>query len=226
MMSELETDRTTLRRHPERGRHGREDIYAVLDAGWVCHVGIATERGPVVIPTAYGRVDDRLFLHGSPASRLVRSMTRGVPVCVTVTHLDGLVLARSAFHHSLNFRSVVVFGTAHPVTDPSDKRAALDAFVDHVLAGRSAEVRPPTDKELRGTSVLEVPIEEASAKVRTGPPIDDEEDLGLPVWAGEVPLRLAAGPLVPAPGLGPDRDPPASVRSFLATSLAGRGGWA
>lgn len=187
------TPRTTLRRLPDRGSHERQLVIDILDAGFVCHVGIATDRGPVVIPTTYGRVDDSLYLHGSPASRLLRAMGGGVDVCVTVTLVDGLVLARSTFHHSINYRSVVLFGTATKVTDPEAKRAALAAFVDHVVPGRTGEARPATDAEIRGTLVLALPIAEASAKVRTGPPVDEPDDHALDVWAGVLPLRVTAG---------------------------------
>lgn len=185
--------RARVKRHPERARYDAASVEAILDEGLVAHVGITTDAGPVVIPTAYGRVGDTLYLHGSPASRLVRSLAGGIDVCVTVTLLDALVLARSAFHHSMNYRSVVVFGRATEVRDLAEKRDALEAFVDHVVPGRSAQVRPPTEKELRGTSVLALPIGEASAKVRTGPPIDDDEDLVLPVWAGVLPYAPVAG---------------------------------
>lgn len=191
------TERTRVRRLPDRASYDVEVVHAILDAGFVAHVGIATEQGPVVIPTAYGRVADQLYLHGSPASRLVRSLARGVPVCVTVTCVDGLVLARSTFHHSINYRSVVVFGTATEVTDLDQKAEALAAFVEHVVPGRTASVREATEKELRGTAVLALPLAEASAKVRTGPPVDDEADLARPVWAGVVPLAPVAGPPQP-----------------------------
>ena len=187
------TARTTFKRLPERGTHDLAAVHAVLDAAFVAHVGIQTDHGPVVIPTAYGRVGDQLYLHGSPASRLVRSLKQGVPVCVTVTLVDGLVLARSTFHHSINYRSVVVFGVATEVVDLDEKAVALAAFVEHVVPGRTAEVRAATEQELRGTTVLALPVVEASAKVRTGPPVDDVEDLSLPVWAGVVPLATSAG---------------------------------
>jgi uncharacterized protein len=191
------TDRTTLKRLPDRGTRERAQIHAILDAAYLCHVGIETESGPVVIPTAFGRVGERLYLHGSPASRLLRTLRRGVPVCVTVTLVDGLVLARSTFHHSLNYRSVVLFGTATEVVDLDERAAALASFVEHVVPGRTAEVRPASPKEVRGTMVLALPIEEASAKVRTGPPIDEPDDLDLPVWGGVVPLHTVSGPPEP-----------------------------
>jgi nitroimidazol reductase NimA-like FMN-containing flavoprotein (pyridoxamine 5'-phosphate oxidase superfamily) len=189
------TERTTLRRLPERGRHDRETIDAILDEGLFCHLGLVDAEGrPFVIPTIHARRDDVLYVHGSPASRALRSAGRGeVDVCVTVTLVDGLVLARSAFHHSLNYRSVIVYGSASRVDDPVEKAAALEAVVEHVLAGRTDGCRAPDEQELRSTLVLRVPLDEASAKVRTGGPKDDDGDLALPVWAGHVPLRLVAG---------------------------------
>jgi len=191
------TDRTTLKRLPERGSHERDVVHSILDAGFVCHLGFVTDRGPVVIPTAYGRTGDEVFIHGSPASRMLRSLKAGVEVCLTVTLVDGLVLARSTFHHSINFRSVVVFGRATQVTDPAKKKEALLAFVEHAVPGRNADARPPSDQEVKGTLVLSLPLAEASAKVRTGPPIDEPEDLELPVWAGVLPLPPT--PAVPQP---------------------------
>jgi len=187
------TPRTTLRRLPARGRFERAEVNAILDEGLLCHLGFAVEGQPFVIPTIHARVEDRLYVHGSAASRMLRTLSAGVPACLTVTLLDGLVLARSAFHHSMNYRSVVVLGTAVEVTDTAEKEAALTAVVEHVMRGRSAQVRPPTALELKATSVLRLPIEEASAKVRSGPPIDDEEDLSWPVWAGVLPLSLVPG---------------------------------
>jgi nitroimidazol reductase NimA-like FMN-containing flavoprotein (pyridoxamine 5'-phosphate oxidase superfamily) len=181
--------RTQVRRLPDRGAYDRETIHAILDEGLVCHVGFVSEGQPFVIPMNYGRDGDRLFLHGSAASRLLRGLEAGWAVCLTVTLLDGLVLARSAFHHSMNFRSVVLFGRATPVSGPAEKVAALRVISEHVIPGRWDEVRPPSDRELAMTMVLEVPIDEASAKIRTGPPKDDPEDLSLPVWAGVLPLE-------------------------------------
>jgi hypothetical protein len=187
------TPRTTVRRLPDRASYERDAANAILDEALVCHVGFALDGQPFVIPTTFGREGDELFLHGSAASRMLRSLRGGLPVCVTVTLLDGLVLARSSFHHSMNYRSVVVLGTAEQVTDEAAKRAALDVIVEHVLPGRVVEVRAPTDVELKGTMVLRVPLEEASVKVRTGPPVDDEDDLTPPSWGGVLPLRLTAG---------------------------------
>jgi len=186
------TQRTQVRRLPQRGQYEQQVIYQILDEGLVCHVGFAVDGQPFVIPTAYGRVDDRLYIHGSPASRMLRSLQGGIEVCVTITLLDGLVLARSAFHHSMNYRSIVIFGTATMVENADEKLEALQAFTEHVVPGRWAEVRPPSRQELQGTLVLSLPLTEASAKIRTGPPVDDEADYSLPVWAGEVPLRLTA----------------------------------
>jgi nitroimidazol reductase NimA-like FMN-containing flavoprotein (pyridoxamine 5'-phosphate oxidase superfamily) len=191
------TERTTLRRD-ERGSYDRELVHAVLDEALICHVGFTTERGPVVIPTIHARIDDTLYLHGSPATRMLRTLGKGVEVCVTVTLVDGLVLARSAFHHSMNYRSVVVFGRATPVKDLDEKARVLDRFTVHVAgAERQATLRPHTEKELRGTSVLALPLVEVSAKVRTGGPSDEPEDLDLPVWAGVVPLTVERGTPIP-----------------------------
>jgi nitroimidazol reductase NimA-like FMN-containing flavoprotein (pyridoxamine 5'-phosphate oxidase superfamily) len=192
-MTLLQTERTKLKRLPKRGNFDRETIYGILDEGFICHVGFAPEGQPFVIPTGYARVDDKLYIHGSQASRMLRTLSRGVDVCVTVTIVDGLVLARSAFHHSMNYRSVVVFGRATLVEDREEKMAALRALSEHIIRGRWAEVREPTEEEMKMTTVLSLPLVEASAKIRTGPPLDDEEDYALPVWAGVIPLRLEAG---------------------------------
>jgi nitroimidazol reductase NimA-like FMN-containing flavoprotein (pyridoxamine 5'-phosphate oxidase superfamily) len=208
------TARTTLRRLPKRGVFDREAVNAILDEALVCHVGFAVEGQPYVIPTTYARQGDRLAIHGSAASRMLRTLTGGVPVCVTVTLLDGLVLARSAFHHSMNYRSVVVLGTAVEVTDPAQKAAALDAIVEHVMRGRAAQVRPGNANEMKATSVLALPIEEASAKVRTGPPIDDDEDYALPIWAGVLPLRMVPGAPVPDERLLPGLAAPDNVTAY------------
>lgn len=190
------TDRTRLRRLPKRGHYDRDTVHAILDEALVCHVGFVVDGAPVVIPTIHWREEETLYVHGSAASRMLRSLKEGLDACVTVTLLDGLVLARSAFHHSMNYRSVVVFGKAREVTG-EEKVRALDGLVEHVVRGRSADVRPANELELRATTVLALPLEEASAKIRTGGPLDDEEDYALPVWAGVVPLRLTRGaPLV------------------------------
>jgi len=194
-MSELlpTTERAKLRRLPQRGVFDRETIYRILDKAFVCHVGFTVDEQPFVIPTAYARVGEQLVLHGSQASRMMRALAWGVDVCVTVTLVDGLVLARSAFHHSINYRSVVIFGKAQVVRDEDEKLAALRAFTEHIVPDRWQDVRPPTDKELKATTVLSLPLQEASAKVRTGNPIDDEEDYALDIWAGVIPVRLTAG---------------------------------
>ncbi len=192
-MTFLQTERTKLKRLPKRGHFDRETVYGILDEGFICHVGFAPEGRPVVIPTGYARDGDKLYIHGSQASRMLRTLARGVDVCVTVTIIDGLVLARSAFHHSMNYRSVVVFGRATLIEDREEKLAALLALSEHIIRGRWAEVREPTEEEMILTTVLSLPLEEASAKIRTGPPLDDEEDYTLPVWAGVIPLRLEAG---------------------------------
>jgi len=184
------TERTQIRRLPKRGTYDRETVYSILDEGLVCHIGFVADGKPVVIPTNYGRKGDVLYFHGSPGSRTFRAMAAGAEVCVTVTLLDGLVLARSAFHHSMNYRSVVIFGQGAVVEDPIEKREALRVVTEHVVRGRWDEVRQPSEKELKATIVLALPLVEASAKVRTGPPIDDEEDYALPVWAGVLPLDL------------------------------------
>ncbi|MGH9042401.1 MAG: pyridoxamine 5'-phosphate oxidase family protein [Acidimicrobiia bacterium] len=191
------TVRSTVRRRPERGRYERAEVESILDEGLVAHVGLAVDGQPFVIPMVYARVGDDVYLHGSAASRLLQALTREAAVCVTVTLLDGLVLARSAFHHSMNYRSVVILGRAVPVTEPGERDLAFAALVDHAVPGRSDEVRSPTGKELAATLLARVGLEESSAKVRSGPPIDDDEDLDLPVWAGVLPLRLVAGDPLP-----------------------------
>jgi nitroimidazol reductase NimA-like FMN-containing flavoprotein (pyridoxamine 5'-phosphate oxidase superfamily) len=195
------TDRTSLKRLPKRGVYDRESVYGILDEGFICHVGFAIDGKPFVIPTGYAREDGRLYIHGSQASRMLRTLAGGIDVCVSVTLLDGLVLARSAFHHSMNYRSVVIFGRATVVEDKADKATALFAFSEHVIPGRWSEVREPTQQELAATTVLSLDLVEASAKIRSGPPIDDEEDYALPVWAGVIPLRLAAGEPIKDPRL-------------------------
>ncbi len=186
------TQRNKIKRYPQRGNYDLSVINSILDEGLICHVGFVVEGQPFVIPTAYGRIDDQIYIHGSPMSRMLRSLQQGIEVCITITLLDGLVLARSAFHHSMNYRSVVIFGNAIAIEDPAEKMAALKAFTNHVLPDRWSQVRPTTEKEVAGTLVLALSLSEASAKIRTGPPVDDEEDYGLPIWAGELPLRLVA----------------------------------
>jgi hypothetical protein len=186
------TERTQVKRLPKRGHYERETVYSILDTGFVCHVGFSVEGQPFVIPTNYGRAGDTLYLHGSAASRMLKTLSGGVPVCVTVTHVDGLVLARSAFHHSVNYRSVMILGNAQLVEDPAEKMEALRIFTEHVMKGRWDDVRIPTEQELKATTVLSLRLEEVSAKVRTGGPIDDEADYALPVWAGVLPLVTVA----------------------------------
>lgn len=186
----MPTARTKLKRLPKRGNFERETIYKILDEAFVCHVGFIVNHQPFVIPTSYARIGDRLVIHGSAASRMMRNLSDGIDVCVTVTLIDGLVLARSAFHHSVNYRSVVVFGKAKIIEDESEKYEALKAFTEHIVPDRWAEIRPPTKNELKGTTVLSLPLTEASAKIRTGNPVDDEEDYALDVWAGVLPLSL------------------------------------
>ena len=185
--------RATLRRKAERGSHDRAVVDAILDEGLLCHVGFAEGGSPVVLPTAYARVGDEVYLHGAVGNQMLRTLAAGAEACVTVTLLDGIVLARSAKHHSMNYRCVVLFGTARKVTDPEEKRRALLHIVDHMAPGRSGDARPPSEAELTATLVLAFPVDEGSAKVRTGGPIDEAEDLALGVWAGELPLRLVSG---------------------------------
>ena len=206
--------RSTIKRHPERGSHETEAVHAVLDAAPMGHLGFVVDGQPFVIPMLYGRIAEAIYLHGSVASRLLRTMAGGVDVCLTATLVDGLVLARSAFHHSMNYRSVVVLGQARFVTDPAEKAAALEAVVEHVVPGRSREVRAPSEKELQATSVLRLDLLEVSAKVRSGPPLDDAEDMALSCWAGEVPLRLVAQAPVPDPQLRAGIEPTATARSY------------
>jgi len=209
------TDLTRVKRLPERGRYDRATVHAILDAGFVCHLGYVVNDQPVVIPTSYWRDGDYVYVHGSAASRTLRSLGgAGLPCCLTVTHTDGMVLARSAFHHSINYRSVMVFGTAQPVNDEADKRRALEAFVERLYPGRWAMLRPMTGQELKATTVLRIALEEVSAKIRTGPPKDDEEDYDLPIWAGVVPLVTEPGPIEPDPRLQPGLDAPEHVQRF------------
>jgi nitroimidazol reductase NimA-like FMN-containing flavoprotein (pyridoxamine 5'-phosphate oxidase superfamily) len=193
------TERVRVRRLPKRAAYDRATVHAILDEALVCHLGFVLAEQPYVIPTLHARLGERLYVHGSSASRMLGTLAQGVAACVTVTLIDGLVLARSAFHHSINYRSVVLLGTARAVTDPDEKTAALHAFTEQVVPGRWDEIRPPTPIELKATSVLCLPLEEVSAKVRTGPPVDDEADYAMDVWAGVLPLRLQA--------LQPEADP-------------------
>jgi nitroimidazol reductase NimA-like FMN-containing flavoprotein (pyridoxamine 5'-phosphate oxidase superfamily) len=209
-----QTDRTRLKRLPKRGHFDRETVYAILDEGFICHVGFVVDGQPFVIPTGYARDGDRIYIHGSQASRMLQTLSEGLDACVTVTLVDGLVLARSAFHHSINYRSVVVFGRATLVEDREEKLAALLALSEHIVRGRWDDVRAPTESELRATTVLSLPLDEASAKVRTGPPIDDEEDYALPIWAGVVPLRVVAGEPLNDPRLPEDIGAPEYAKNY------------
>jgi nitroimidazol reductase NimA-like FMN-containing flavoprotein (pyridoxamine 5'-phosphate oxidase superfamily) len=198
----IPSERTEVRRLPKRGVYERAAVYRILDEGLVCHVGFIINGKPVVIPTGYDRKGDVLYIHGSPASRMFRELGKGVDVCITVTLVDGLVLARSAFHHSMNYRSVVIFGKATVLEEPAAKREALQAFMEHVAPGRWEEVRQPSEKELSATLVVAIPLDEVSAKVRTGPPLDEEEDYALPVWAGVTPMVLTPQPPITDERLG------------------------
>jgi uncharacterized protein len=206
------TERTRARRLPERAAYDRATVHAILDEGFICHVGFVVDGQPFVVPTGYARVGETVYLHGSTGSRL--GLRPGMDVCVTVTLLDGLVLARSAFHHSMNYRSVMAIGRTRPVRGPEEKETALRALVEHIVPGRSDEVRGGDRRELAATAVLAVPLDEVSAKVRTGPPVDDEPDYDLPIWAGVLPLRQVADAPVPDPRLDSALDPPSHVTAW------------
>ncbi len=208
------TERTKLGRRSARGVYDRRAVHAVLDEALICHVAVTTDHGPLVLPTIHTRIGETLYFHGAVASRLLRTMKLGVDVCVTATLVDGLVLARSAFHHSMNYRSVVVFGRATEVTDRDEKIAVLHSLVEHVVPGRSGAVRSPNDSELAQTSVLALPIVEASAKVRQGPPIDDDADHAIDVWAGVLPLSVQPGAPEPDPLMTVERPVPACVTDY------------
>jgi len=215
------TERTRLRRMTKRGTHDREAVADILDAGLICHLGFAVDGRPWVFPTAYARVDELLYVHGAVGNFALRTLASGVEACVTVTLIDGLVLARSAFHHSMNYRSVMIFGLAEAVTDDDEKNRALLAIVEHMAPGRSSDTRHPTPEELRATIVLRVGLVEGSAKIRTGPPIDDDEDMGLPHWAGVLPLHLVPGPPVPD-AVQAGRPAPTYVTEWSALRRTGR----
>ena len=202
--NEPSSERVTVRRLPKRAVYDRAQIDAILDEGVICHVGFVVDGQPFVIPTAYVRVDDQIYFHGSAASRMLRTLAAGTRVCVTITLLDGLVLARSAFHHSMNYRSAVILGVPRLVTDPAEKWEALRCFTNRVARERWDEVRQPNEQELKATSVIALPLTESSAKIRQGPPLDDEEDYALPVWAGVAPVRFHVGPLKPDDRLAPE----------------------
>jgi nitroimidazol reductase NimA-like FMN-containing flavoprotein (pyridoxamine 5'-phosphate oxidase superfamily) len=206
------TERTRVVREPHRGSFDRETIYKILDEGFVCHVGFSVKHQPYVIPTMFARVGDAIYFHGSAASRMLRELSAGLAVCVTVTLIDGLVLARSVFNHSMNYRSVVALGQATLVSDPDEKLSALRAFTEKILPGRWEDARQPNAKELKATSILKLPLSEVSAKMRTGPVQDDEEDYALPLWAGVLPLRLTAS--------APERDERCDSASAIPSSVA------
>jgi hypothetical protein len=213
-MSEPATERTRIRRLPERGRYDRETIEEILDEALICHVGFVVDDVPHVIPTIHARVGSTLYFHGSPASRMLRSLRKGAMVSATATIVDGIVVARALFHHSMNYRSAVVFGTPRLVEDPEERTVAFRAITEHVLPGRWDEARRPNPKEDRGTLIVAMEIGEASAKVRTGPPADDDEDYDLDIWAGAIPLTLTAGDPEPDPRLKSGVEVPDSVRAY------------
>jgi nitroimidazol reductase NimA-like FMN-containing flavoprotein (pyridoxamine 5'-phosphate oxidase superfamily) len=213
------TTRTRVVREPHRGVYDKEVIKRILDEGFICHLGFTVDNQPFVIPTAYGRLGDNLYIHGSVASRMLRQMDQGVPVCLTVTLLDGLVLARSIFNQSMNYRSVVVLGTAVAVRDQQEKIEALRALSEHIIPGRWADVRQPNEKELKATLVMRLPLTEVSAKIRTGPPIDEEEDYRLPVWAGVLPLELVPGVAIRDPKCDQSLSPPDYLSNYFQSRL-------
>jgi uncharacterized protein len=208
------TERTRVKRLPIRAAYDSETVFKILDEAFLCHVGFVIDGQPFVIPTGYARVGGMLYIHGSAASRMLRTLSEGVQACVTVTLLDGLVLARSAFHHSMNYRSVVILGRAMLVERREEKLVALEAFTEHVVRGRWKDVRQPTETELKATTVLVLPLAEVSAKIRTGPPKDDEEDYSLPLWAGVVPFKLVPGTPVADPRLDQKLAPPAYAQNY------------
>ena len=208
------TARTRVVREPDRAVYDRAAAYQILDEGFICHVGFVGDGQPFVIPTGYGRAGDNLYIHGSAASRMLRRIDQGIPVCVTVTLLDGLVLARSIFNHSMNYRSVVVLGTAVAVEDPKEKLEALRLLSEHMLPGRWEESRQPNEREIKATLVMRLPITEFSAKARQGPPIDDEDDYGFPTWAGVIPLEMVAGTPINDPRLDPKTPVPGYARGY------------
>jgi hypothetical protein len=208
------TDKTRVTRIPERGKYDETTVHAILDEGLVCHAGFAVGDQPYVIPTLYARVGSDIYFHGSAASRMLRNLSEGLRVCITVTLTDGLVLARAAFHHSMNYRSVVALGIALPVTDENEKMAAMHSFTERIVPGRWGDVRPPTHQEMRGTTVMRLALEEVSAKVRTGDPKDEADDYDLPIWAGVIPLQIIAGAPVPDSALRMKLAPPAYTMNY------------
>ena len=221
--SSAPTPRTRITREPERAVYDRAAAYQILDEGFICHVGFVLDNQPFVIPTGYGRSGDNLYIHGSAASRMLRNLDQGIAVCVTVTLLDGLVLARSIFNHSMNYRSVVVLGTAVAVENPREKLESLRALSEHILPGRWDDARQPNERELKATLVMRLPITEFSAKVRTGPPIDNEEDYSFPTWAGVLPLQTVTGSPINDPKLDPKTPIPSYVRNYSRTARARSG---
>lgn len=211
--------RIKVKRVPSRGKYDKESIHSILDAHFLCHIGFIHEGYPVVIPTLYGRDEDNLYIHGASTSRMLKSLQQGIEISVAVTRIDGIVLARSAFHHSMNYRSVVLFGKAALVTDPEQKLHALKLVSDQVLQDRWEEVRLPNEKELKATTVLAIPIDEASAKVRTGPPVDDKDDYDLDVWAGVLPMQFTVQKPEPDPLLKPETTLSTSVENFLKRKI-------
>ncbi len=207
------TQRSRLRRLPKRGSYDRERIHAIIDAALICHVGFIHEGEPAVVPTAIMRVEDAVYVHGSRVSRMMKTLASGAPACISVTHLDGLVLARSGFHHSMNYRAVIVYARGEPVRGDA-KHALLDRFVEALVPGRLQDIRPPTRKELNATAVVRFPLSEVSAKRRSGPPLDDDEDYALPIWAGELPLAVVPGKPIPDPRLRSDVPVPAYIRRY------------
>ncbi len=209
-----QTPRTTFKRRPGRGSYDRPLIHAILDEGLVCHIGFTVNGQPFVVPTTYARIGDRLYIHGSAASRMLRNLATGVPMCFTVTLLDGLVLARSAFHHSMNYRSVMVFGIGREVRDPDERYRVFEAVVNHIMPGRFNATRTPDEQEIKATSVIALDITEASAKVRSGPVSDAEEDYALPYWAGVLPMKLMPQAPIPDARLAPGIPVPPEVLAY------------
>jgi uncharacterized protein len=221
MNSYIPTQRTKVRRLSKRAVYDKTLVHGILDEGFLCHLGFAVDGLPYVIPTLYARSGDRLFLHGSGASRTLKTLSQGVDVCATITLVDGYVLARSAFHHSMNYRSVVVLGRAHPVTEPEERLEALRTLTNHLVPHRWEELREPNDLELKQTMVLTLPLEEVSAKVRTGPPVDEEEDYAAPVWAGVVPIVTQFGEAIPDDRVLPNAKPLEPSRFAAAQKRSG-----
>ena len=213
MSTFVKTAKTKIKRLPKRGNYDRESIYRIIDEALICHVGFTMDCEPYVIPTAIARVDNDIYIHGSRVSRMLKHLVQGEPVCIVVTQLDGLVLARSGFHHSMNYRSVVVFGNGVPVVGP-EKRKILDTFVDKLIPGRLADIRPINRKELAATTVIKFELNEVSAKIRSGPPVDDMEDYDLPIWAGELPLGMKTGKPVTDPDMRMEVPVPAYVKRY------------